>query len=490
MPPLRLSSPSCARAGLEIQERGKVDEDEGVPAERETGRKTVCVDANVPLNESGVLEAVQALCRQAGGSGAVGAVGLELEAFPIRLGPAGEPAGRLLLDELAPVLSSLAEARRRPLVGSADGHGTAGRLTFEPGAQVEIVTAPHPDAVTALTAADGLERALSQRLSEQWAVLAHTGLDLWHAPGTVPQQLREPRYEAMAAYFARRPEPDGPVMMRHTCALQVNLDLGPERVAAERWVVANLVSPLLVGTFACSPTEDAASGRSQVWQRTDPTRTGVPAAVLRGENDPAAALAEAALAADVLLITDPDGSTKAGAPGWTFREWLRDGHPRHGRPTRGDLDRHLSTLFPMVRLRGWLEIRGIDALPGRWRPVPVVLLSGLLYDDRARAEALRVLEPHRRELPRLLHDAAATGVADPALCALAVEVWSFALAGARRLPTGFVATGHLALVEGFLDRFTLRGRCPADDLRERFAASPAAALAWAAGAADMPSFVP
>jgi glutamate--cysteine ligase len=71
-------------------------------------------------------------------------------------------------------------------------------------------------------------------------------------------------------------------------------------------------------------------------------------------------------------------------------------------------------------------------------------------------------------------------VADPELCALAVETWSFALAGAGRLPAGQVPPGALAQAEAFLDRFTMRGRCPADELRDVLAAGPAPALAWAA----------
>jgi glutamate--cysteine ligase len=123
-------------------------------------------------------------------------------------------------------------------------------------------------------------------------------------------------------------------------------------------------------------------------------------------------------------------------------------------------------------------------VPSRWRAAPVTLLAGLLYDDRARAGVCAVMERHRHRLPALLRRAAIVGVADPVLCALAVEAWSLALAGARRLPRGFVATRDVARTEAFLDRFTVRGRCPSDELRERLATSPASALAWAAEPAE------
>jgi hypothetical protein len=82
--------------------------------------------------------------------------------------------------------------------------------------------------------------------------------------------------------------------------------------------------------------------------------------------------------------------------------------------------------------------------------------------------------------------AARTGLTHPALCALAVEVWSAGLEGARRLPTGWVQPSHLRRCEEFLDRFTLRGRCPGDELREHLTAAPSRALAWAREPMDVP----
>jgi glutamate--cysteine ligase len=109
----------------------------------------------------------------------------------------------------------------------------------------------------------------------------------------------------------------------------------------------------------------------------------------------------------------------------------------------------------------------------------VTLLVGMLYDARARAGVRQVLARHRRRLPALCGRAAKAGVADPQLCALAVETWSLALAGARRLPAWYFRPSDLVRAETFLDRFTLRGRCPADELREHLRISSASALAWA-----------
>lgn len=400
----------------------------------------------------------------------LGRVGVEAESFPIRVDAGQHPVGRLGIDAVQAVLGGLDVA--------------PGRLTIEPGAQVEHATAAHQTAADAVRALESTARALAQAfdregaLSQGRAVLATAGLDVWHLASRVPQQLNSPRYPAMSAYFARRGS-HGHVMMCHTCSLQVNLDLGPPKVAAERWLIANLAAPLVTATFACSPVEGAVCGRALHWLALDPTRTGLPRLLVTGIEDPVAHVVDLALRADVLLVQTPDGGAEPGTPGWTFGDWLQDGHPRHGRPTADDLSYHLTTLFPEVRARGFLEIRGSDALPARWRPVPVTLLAGLLYDDHARVAVRGVLERYRRRLPALLRQAAWVGVGDPELCALAVETWSLALAGARRLRSGYVRSVDLARTEQFLDRFTLRGRCPSDELREQLVVGQAAALAWA-----------
>jgi glutamate--cysteine ligase len=108
-----------------------------------------------------------------------------------------------------------------------------------------------------------------------------------------------------------------------------------------------------------------------------------------------------------------------------------------------------------------------------------VLLAGLIEDGRARAAGRAILEPHQTALPELLRRSAIAGLRDPVLGALAAEVWQLALEGAGRLPPGYLDADGQRQAADFLDRYTLRGRCPADELREALAAGPAAALAWA-----------
>jgi glutamate--cysteine ligase len=470
-----------------------------------------------------------------GHSAATGQVGLEVEAFPVEVLADGTPHRRVPIAQLVALLDrrsgEIPTLLPRPGPAPSYHLASGGTVTFEPGGQVEHSTAPHRTAQAALADAGGFAAALATALGEAGIALVSCGFDPWHPPERIPQQLRAPRYPAMAAYFDQR-GPHGAAMMRCSAALQLNLDLGTgEDERRERWLVANLAAPVALATFAASPgpAPGVVSRRARAWQRLDPTRTGFPRRLVDGSSaDPVEQLADTALHADVAMVCRPpqispgpvdnfggdpagivllelgmhpqprvdsavdrlvdnadpvDGAPvdrwAPGRPGWTFADWVRDGHPAHGPPTADDLRYHLSTLFLEVRPRGHLELRSVDALPARLRPVPVVLLTGLLEDPGARAQARAVLERWRPRLPELWRRAAGAGVADPELCALAAEVWSFALEGARRLPPGYLPAAQVALAERFLDRLTLRGRCPADELRAALARGPAAALAWA-----------
>jgi glutamate--cysteine ligase len=158
---------------------------------------------------------------------------------------------------------------------------------------------------------------------------------------------------------------------------------------------------------------------------------------------------------------------------------VRNGHPRWGWPTADDLDYHLTTLFFEVRARGFLELRAGEALPDRWRAVPVALMASLFYDDAARTAALDLLSNYRAQLPDIWRRAAIDGVRDPELRDLACKLWKIGLDGARALPSGYVDNEDLASVEAYIELYTARGRMPTDEVLELLAEDPARALEWA-----------
>jgi glutamate--cysteine ligase len=420
-----------------------------------------------------------------------GRVGLEPEYFPIFRDHDGRPSGRVplqnpaapgvldVLDEMACEEAEFGNRRGGPVGPWEYRLADGGRITFEPGAQVEHSTAVYPSAAIALGDVQRVLACLRSAFLDRGAVLAAAGMDVWHDVESVPQQLPFGRYTAQAAYYERRGA-WGRVMMRHTASLQINVDLGPEGVWQERWLAANLMSPLITATFGCSPGEADASTRAHAWQQLDQSRSGFPEGLVTGDAwDPRGQWADAAMAADVMLFRSDDGSWAPGEPGFDFGTWISDGHPDYGWPTAEDLEYHLTTIFLEVRPRGFLELRAGEAVPDGLRAAQVVLVTSLLYDDRARRSAIDHLERHRHRLPELWRRAARLGVGDSELQEMAVSVWEEAVRGAERMGDD-VGPEALAATTDFLDRFTFRGRTPADELRDLLDGDPAKALAWAA----------
>jgi len=297
-------------------------------------------------------------------------VGLELEAHLVDL---AQPGARPTWSRVHSVLAALPG-----LPGSSS-------VTVEPGGQIELSTPPLADVTDAVQAL-GLDRAALQRhLAEHGLGAAAIGAD----PARATERINPgARYVAMGQHFAAigcgRP---ARAMMTATAALQINLDAGPESEWQDRLRAVHSVLPALVAASAASPylagrSSGWQSMRRQAWHGIDARRTAPLA-----DGDPATAWADYALAAPVMLVRDTDGARPVMAR-LPFEKWIL-GHPAFDRrPTLADLDYHLTTLFPPVRPRGYLEIRGLDALPDRWWPGLVAFAVTLLDDPVAADEAI------------------------------------------------------------------------------------------------------
>ena len=332
----------------------------------------------------------------------------------------------------------------------------ASRLTFEPGGQVELSSPPLPLDHTCEAVARDAE-VLGDALADAGVALVSLGLE----PG--PQRdrvLRSPRYDAMEAYFDSC-GPAGRTMMRSTAALQVNLDLGSGREIEGRWRAAHDVGPVLAAAFANSPIAEAGptgyrSTRLAVWSGVDRSRT---TPVDDGNGSRRAGFrdtwADYALAAPVMLVRTSDETYEPLVAPLTFGNWIGHGHEL-GWPTLDDLDYHLTTLFPPIRPKGWLELRMLDAVPAPWWRVAAAV-SAVLVQDADAANAVRdALAPVRNRWDV----AARCGLADPALAAAARTCFAAAL---EALPGADVDPTTLAATREFVDRYVARGRCPADD---------------------------
>ncbi|MDF1799245.1 MAG: glutamate-cysteine ligase family protein [Planctomycetota bacterium] len=432
-----------------------------------------------------------------------GGIGLEPEYFVVRVDALGQPGGRprLFRNEAtgeAGIIDWLREASEDPELGFFEyvpgvvprfELSCGGQLTFEPGAQVEHSTRVHENAAGAMEDLERVRAGLVSIFERHGCALVALGLDPWHKAESVPQQLPGGRYRSQAEFYASK-GPAGAKMMRNSTSLQINLDFGGQfgdpKIVEERWRIANLVSPLITATFSTSPGADlcgspVASRRARVWQVLDPSRTGFPPALQDGRGgDPALDYADKVLDAELMLYRrdgGPEGMHTA-LDGLTFRRWIEEGHATHGSATLEDLEYHLTTVFPEVRARGFMELRSADGLPRELAGPFVVLLSGLVYDPQARREALALLADHQHELEDLWIRAGRAGLEDPIVAGLAGWIWPLALEGAKRLPADYFRLSDLEATAAFLDRYVLDGASPSCELRDLLAVSPEAALTW------------
>lgn len=319
---------------------------------------------------------------------------------------------------LSPIIEAWARERGWCATHTASGAsawtGPNGRsLSFEPGGQIEYASPP-------VTSLGLLDEDLHAVLPSLAAALAIEGIDL-RARGVDPTTpladarlwLEGERYRRMAAHYDRRGS-WGRRMMRQTAALHINIDApGPP---FEAWAVANAATPALLAAFANSPVvEGRASGhrstRAAQWRNLDPTRTGI----FGGAGDPVDDYLDFALGAEAFLL-GPEGE-----PARRFETHLREAR-------LDDWDRHLTTLFPEVRPRRYLEVRAVDALPLDLALLPVALLVGILFDDETRSRARAVLP-----VPDLtgLEQAGRRGLADPHIADRVATVFDLGIEGLR-----------------------------------------------------------
>ncbi|MEZ0065808.1 ergothioneine biosynthesis glutamate--cysteine ligase EgtA [Streptacidiphilus sp. MAP12-20] len=412
-------------------------------------------------------------------TGPPGSAGVELEWLVVDRAEPRRPVPLERLDAaLAPLTGLDGQAgqdggpgsRQGPSPGSRAGGLPGGTvLTREPGGQLELSTPPAAGPVACVASAATDLDLVRRALRADGLHLVGYGLEPFRNP---PRVLDHPRYAAMEAYLDRI-GPWGRMMMRATAAVQVNLDAGTEGGGLDgyraRWQLAHRLGPVLVAAFANSPLWQGKptgwrSTRQAVWEHLDPSRTRPPQGPA-ADGDPRAAWTRSALDAGLLCLRRTPPADWTAPPGHSFASWLQGGVTER-RPTLDDLDYHLSTLFPPVRARGWLEMRMIDAQPGDGWMVPALLATVLLDDPVATEAAWAATEPlcpNGSPLPphAAWTRAAQLGPAAPELAKAALDCFA-AVDAALDRPD--VPAPLRRAVSSFAEHYTERGRCPADDL--------------------------
>ncbi len=381
-------------------------------------------------------------------------LGAEVELIPVEAG-----TGRRCCIDSEGALSTLPFLRRygsrQSWRESLTGKGTpcftlptGGTLTFEPGGQLEYSSPPLRSASALLAILRAVIVPLRAAAADEGIDLLAVGLDPYNSEERAPMLIQARRYERMAEYLARR-GPAGARMMRQTAAFQIGVDFDDEPWL--RWRVLNAAAPFFVAIFANSPMYAGErtghqSSRADVWRTLDPTRTGLP----YDEDAPVPAYLDFALDAPAILLPTIEGEHRP------FGEWLV-----RADPTPEEWQDHLSTLFPEVRPRGHLEVRSADAVAPEWYAAPLALAAGILYDSRAlRAAADLLPSPDLALLKR----AGELGVHDADIARTSSDLFELALAGCAGLGAAYFHSSDLEEARAFFDRYTRRGRAPADDL--------------------------
>jgi glutamate--cysteine ligase len=162
-----------------------------------------------------------------------------------------------------------------------------------------------------------------------------------------------------------------------------------------------------------------------------------------------------------MCIREPGSEDWTAPAGLTFRDWIR-GTAALRPPTAEDLDFHLTTLFPPVRPHGHLELRMIDAQPGDGWIVPAAVVTALTEDPIAADAAMAAVAPLWAD-PDVWLRAARFGPADPDISRASRRCFEAAWAALLRAGAPPAVT---EAVGGFISRYVLKDRCPADDQLE------------------------
>jgi len=269
-----------------------------------------------------------------------------------------------------------------------------GSISLEPGGQLELSGAP-------LKTIHETEAELRQHLSQIGSVAHELGIGFLGVGFSPKWTLAETplmpkdRYRIMMQYMPARGT-HGLDMMFRTATVQVNMDFSDEADMVRKLRVGLALQPIATALFASSPFKEGKltgfqSYRAQVWQDTDPDRTGgLPFAFEDGMGFER----YVDYALDVPMYFVYRDGRYIDVAGASFRDFLAGKlHALPGeRPTMEDWADHLTTLFPEVRLKRFLEMRGADAGPlGLLLGLPA-LWAGLLYDKTALNNAASLVQ--------------------------------------------------------------------------------------------------
>lgn len=390
-------------------------------------------------------------------------VGTELELFTFHeetLSPASHEDIRRLLEELGQELKMTPELEVNGALIGLKGEGEA--VSLEPGGQLEFASRPHRSLKALRTEIINWAEALSE-------IGRRRGLGFW-ALGHQPFVLRDtapvmpkPRYAIMREHLTGGRGRD---MMHLTGSVQVTVDFLDEANLVNKVRTAARASPFVSALVASSPFSDGKlngykSERYQIWLDTDAARCGLWPEMLDEEGLSAARYIERTLDTPAMFFRRANGYHPADKT-TSLRQYSKDGF-QGTTVTVSDFLDHLTTFFPEIRPKGYVEMRGADCL----LPAEAVALAGVwrgLLDDEPTREAVdaRLSGLGYEELLQLQPEIARAGLEADSPVGPVAEVarWLMELAH-RRLEAS--APDCAECVEPLVER-AVAGRSPADEL--------------------------
>jgi glutamate--cysteine ligase len=360
-------------------------------------------------------------------------------------------------------------------ISAGPGAAVGGSITLEPGGQFELSGAPLQ---TIFQTCEEVGRHLTQvrEIADPMGV-CFLGLGfspLWSYAET--PHMPKSRYGIMRTYMPKVGKL-GLDMMYRSATVQVNLDFSDEADMVKKLRVSLALQPVAAALFANSPfTEGKPNGflsyRSAVWLDTDSDRTGMlPFAFEEGMGYER--YVDYALGVPMYFVRR--NKSYIDTSGASFRDFLGGRLPQlpGEKPTLADWGDHLTTLFPEVRLKRFLEMRGADSGPWRTLCALPAFWTGLLYDQKTldagydlikdwTAEERQTL---RNEVPRL-------GLKTPCRKGTLLDVARIVI---RLAAAGLAARGNTDSMSGdeslFIEPLLAiaeRGRTAAEDMLERY----------------------
>jgi glutamate--cysteine ligase len=260
--------------------------------------------------------------------------------------------------------------------------------------------------------------------------------------------------------------------MKQTATVQVNIDYASERDAMTKLRVGTGIAPLLTAMFANSPISDGAingflSFRGHIWTDTDPARCGLLPFVFR----PSCGFADYVdYALDVPMYFIVRDGRWTDMTAFTFRRFWTEGVGNE-RATLTDWDAHLTTLFPEMRMKRFIEVRSIDSQPPELMLAAPAVVKGLFYEDDCLAAAWDMVKrwtwEERNALYHAVHrQALRARIHGIEIRELARELLDIAEAGLERGRSANAESEALYLER--LREQVRRGRCPADGVIEKW----------------------